>query len=223
LRTKTAFTLVAVTGLALLFSGCFGFMGIKFSNTNLKPNPPKQSKTVAKVWSQPVLTKAQKEAGFFPGRDYPFFLIGADESLKFLAGAARFDVPGRFGPKGGRPLVRDTDLEAAIASAEFFCGDPDDLPPNFRVFRTETRVNDRGKVRASTFSKLPFKQTELAYPYSPPGVTIRTGGWFDYDGDGVVDPFDDDAYGCTGGGYFNLNLKDDPDATPLRAGWKRGS
>jgi hypothetical protein len=221
LRRKIAISIVGAAALSVVMSGCFGFMGIRFSSTNLKPNPPKKSKTVAKVYSQPTLTEAQKAEGEFPARDYPFFLIGLDPSVQFRAAAARFDVPGKFGPKGGRRLVRDTDLEAAISSDEFFCGDPDDLPSDFRVYRTEGRVNDRGKVSESTFSELPFRQTELAYPYGPPGVTIRTGNWFD-DGDGLVDPFPGDLYGCTGGGYFNLNLKDDPNASPIRARWQRG-
>jgi hypothetical protein len=206
-----------VTALTLVvgMSGCFGFMGIRFSRTNLAPSPPKKSKTVAKVTSQPIFTEPQKARAGIAARDYPFFLIRAvpEGAIKFLPHGARFDVPGEFGPNGGRRLVRDQALEQAVADQNQ-CGDPAE---GFRAYRTERPVNDHGNVKQSTFSTLPFRQTAPGDPYVGPGVEIQLGGWSD-DGDGVPEfSPPDELFGCNGGGYFNLELKDDPNVAPRRS------
>lgn len=208
---------LAAAAMTVVFGGCFGFYGLKFSKTNLKPGPAKQSKTVAKIWSQPQLSQTQKTRSDFPPGEYVFFLVDMEGQVKPLPGGARFDVPGKFGPKGGRRLVRDDAVRDALADGPpIFCGQGfDDSPEDFAVFRTQNRVRDEGKVKVKTFSTFPFRQLELAYPYGPPGANIQIGSWMDVNNDGAPQ-FDQDWIGCSGGGYFNLNLKDEPGATPTR-------
>ena len=220
---------LAAAATTVAFSGCFGFFGLTWSNPNLRPNPPKKSKTVAKIRSQPLLTEAQKDTGApepLPGRDYPFFLIDStDDEFVFRAGAARFDVPGKFGPRGGRTLVRDEDLEDVIAAQTdpeglAVCGNDFSLE-DFRVYRTENRVRDRGKVREKTFSTLPFRQLGLTDGLGG-GATIQIGTWWD-DGDGVPEALDQEFIGCSGGGFFDLNLKEGPtDFRATRERWAFG-
>jgi hypothetical protein len=212
-KSRLTVALVGALALAVMFGGCFGLAGLKFSNLKLRPNAGDKSKSTATVTVIPPLRESDKDDLSLPSSDFPFVLVGTptDDPVTFPGRGRVFDPKGEYGPRGGRRLVRDDALRDAMLAQEG-CSEATTTADDLHLFRTENRVNDRGQVGVPTVAKVPIKQVSQTDTFGP-GLDVYVGSWYD-DGDGVPEDSPDDLIGCAGGGFFNLALKQVANPSP---------
>ena len=206
---------MAALVLAVALGGCFGFAGLKLSKYKLKPDAGEKSRATATITVIPPLSTEFKGGIGIPPTDQFFVLVAPpDDGSVVLPQRGRvFDPKGEFGPRGGRPLVRDDEMRDAVFS-EGECEPAGTSPDGFLLFRTAQRVNDRGRVGVPTVAKLPMKQVARADTFTP-GLDVFTGAFFDEDGDRSWDS--GERLECSGGGFHFVAFKQVESPTPRDA------
>ncbi len=204
--SKGAAAAAMVAGLALVFAGCFGFNGIKFSKTSLKPGNAKKS--VSKVAVDVIPRGGDRDNAKF------FLLVGlpngatdgdtSDDALRVRA--AKF-TKGPFTNRNKR-LRSNAALRNEIL-AEGDCGRESVESTNFayRAFLSDQRISSAGRRSKRGVVKFSLKQIRNSGDIQPANLDVRTGFWDD-DGDGIPEAGGlDPEVNCTGGAHANLRLK----------------
>jgi len=201
-RLKLAAALAAGAIIALVASGCYTFSGITATKSSLK-YLGKSSTVKVKTFAAPPVSD----------RDVFFLLLGlpdggtvdtGDDPLNPSAG--RFDTTGVLYPRPRR-LRFDEEIRDELVDLGS-CGEFDLSSAStgrFLVLASEKRVKQASPAKQVT-SSYRLSQVGLAGTPNPQTVMTVVGFWDD-DGDGVVEPFE---LGCGGGAVHSFHAERPP-------------